>query len=159
MKQNGIFLFLALVVAGCASSGPTLTTEERLQLYRTNSTPVGTFTLDNRSGRVTRWTPLGDQALTVWGASSQPYLLELRNRCSGLSFATSISITNSHATVIPGFDSVVPQNAGGSASGLSCRIATARRINTNAVNDAKQEIREATLVERDPNAKPDDNAN
>ncbi|MEY2854870.1 MAG: hypothetical protein RL030_2002, partial [Pseudomonadota bacterium] len=114
---------------------------------------------DNRNGRVTRWTPLGDQALTVWGTSSQPYLLELRNRCSGLNFATRISITNSFGTVNPGFDSVVPQNAGGSASGLSCRIATARRINTRAVNDAKQEIREATLIDRDPNARPDDNAN
>jgi hypothetical protein len=159
MNKNGLFLSLALILAGCASSGPSLTTEERLQLYRANSTPVGSFRIDDRGGRVTQWTALGDQALTVWGISSQVYLLELRNRCSGLSFATSISISNSFGTVTPGFDTVQPLSAGRVATSPTCRIATARRINNRSLQEAKQDMREATLVERDPNAKPDDNAN
>lgn len=159
MNKNGIYVSLALILAGCASSGPTLTTDERLQLYRANSTPVGSFRIDNRNGRVTQWTALGDQALTVWAASSQTYLLELRNRCSGLSFATAISISNSFGTVSPGFDSVQPLSAGRAATSPSCRIASARRINNRSLQEAKQDMRDATLVERDPNAKPDDNAN
>ena len=138
---------------------PTLTTDERLQLYRANSTPVGNFRIDNRNGRVTQWTALGDQALTVFAATSQTYLLELRNRCSGLSFATSITISNSFGTVTPGFDSVQPLSAGRTATSPSCRIASARRINNRSLQEAKQDMREASLVERDPNAKPDDSAN
>lgn len=163
MKQYGLLLPFALVLAGCAtSSAPPLTTDERLALYRANSTPVGSFRVDNRTGRVNKWSALGDQALTVWAWGNQPYLLELRNRCSGLSFATSIAISNSFGTVTPGFDSVQPLSAGRQATSPSCRIATARRINQGGVNQAKRDLREAhdaSLVERDPNARPDDNAN
>jgi Family of unknown function (DUF6491) len=159
MNKNGLYLSLALVLAGCASTGPSLTTDQRLQLYRENSTPVGSFRVDSRNGRVTHWTALGDQALTVWGTTSQVYLLELRSRCSGLSFATHITISNSFGTVTPGFDSVQPLSAGRAATSSSCRIASARRINNRSLQEAKQDMREASLVERDPNAKPDDNAN
>lgn len=167
MKHSACLLSLpvVLMLASCAtSSGPALTTQQRLDIYRANSTPVGSFRIDNRTGRPSRWTPLGDQALTIWAWSNQPYLLELRHRCSGLNTASSISISNSMGTVMPGMDSVQPLSAGGrQATTPSCRIATARRINQGAANQAQRDLREAsrdaTVVERDPNAKLDDDAN
>ena len=50
-------------------------------------------------------------------------------------------------------------SAGRQATSPSCRIATARRINQGGVKQAKRDLkeaREASLVERDPQAKPDD---
>jgi hypothetical protein len=163
MVKTGAVISAALMLAACAStsSGPNLNTEERLALYRANSTPVGSFRVDNRAGRVHKWNALGDQALTVWAWGNQPYLLELRNRCSGLGFATHINISNSFGSVSPGFDSVQPLSAGRQATSPSCRISTARRIDQGGVNQAKRDLREAqdaSLVERDPNARPEDNA-
>ncbi|HRF83391.1 MAG TPA: DUF6491 family protein, partial [Pseudoxanthomonas sp.] len=165
MKNAGFLLPLALVMAGCATnSGPNLTTEERLALYRANSTPVGSFRIDSRTGRPMQWNSLGDQALTLRGQSNQPYLLELHTRCSGLTTASSIAVSHSFGTVMPRMDSVQPLAAGGRPSTFSsCNIATARRINQGAVNEARRDLkeaqREATPVERDPNAKADDAPN
>lgn len=159
MKKQAALALGAIVLAACASTGPTLSPEDRLQLYRGNSDPVGTFRIDNRAGRVIHWSAINDQALTVMGFSAQPYLLELRNRCSGLTFATSVALSNSFGTVAPGFDSVQPLSAGRQVSSPSCRIATARRINQGGLKQAKRDLkdsREASLVERDPEAKPDD---
>lgn len=151
MKQEAILMSTVLVLASCASSGPNLSREERLQLYGHNSTPVASFRVDTRSGRVTRWSSLGDQALTVFGASNNTYLLELRARCAGLGSAHSIAISNTFGTVTPGFDSVQLLGPGLTATTPSCRIGTARRIDRRSLNEAKEEIREARLVERDPN--------
>lgn len=163
MKNSGLLLCFTLALASCASNrGPALTTDERLALYQVHSTPVGSFRIDNRSGRVNHWSPLGDQALTVWAWSNQPYLLELRSRCSGLATATAITISNSAGTVLPGFDSVQPLSAGRQAISQSCRVTAARRIDQGGVKQAKRDLaeaREASTVERDPDARPDDNAN
>ena len=157
MRRTGALLLMpALILAACASTGPNLSSEDRLQLYGANSTPVGHFRVDTRSGTVTRWTSLGDQALTVAGVSNQTYLLELRQRCSGLAFANSIAISNSAGTVSPGFDSIQLLGANRQPTMTpSCRIATARLINRQTLNEAKQDLREASLVERDPNVTAD----
>lgn len=165
MKHAEAPLLLALLLVGCASNSTApLTVEQRLDLYRANSTAVGSFRVDNRRGRVSHWSPLGDQAFTLQGFAGQPYLVELRNRCSGLNFATFLQISNSVGTVTPGLDTVMPLQAGGRPAGVAspCRIQSARRINQGAVNQAKRDLREAdreaSLVERDPNARPDDGA-
>ena len=106
----------------------------------------------------------GQAALTLRGQSNQPYLLELHTRCSGLTTASSIAVSHSFGTVMPRMDSVQPLAAGGRPSTFSsCNIATARRINQGAVNEARRDLkeaqREATPVERDPNAKADDAPN
>ena len=145
-----------LVLAGCASSGPTLSTAERLQLYQQKSSPAGPIRVDTRGGRVTSWTSLGDQALTVFGESGRTYLIQLRSRCSGLEVARTIRISNSAGMVAAGFDSVRPLGAGGQPTSTPpCRIASTRVIDRRAVQEAKAEMREASLVERDPNYTPD----
>ncbi|UWX03413.1 hypothetical protein H1235_09100 [Pseudoxanthomonas sp. NC8] len=90
-----ILIVLALVLAGCAHSGPALTTSERIALYEEHAgAPVASFNIDRVAG-VTRWTPLGDQALAIWNTPNSGYLLGFRSRCTGLSFGSSITISNS----------------------------------------------------------------
>ena len=152
MKAHALVLpMLALALAACAT-GPTLTTQERLDLYRAHSgAPVMSFRLERMTG-TQQWTPLGDQALAVWSSANRGHLLELRNRCPGMLSAGGISITNSLGNVTR-MDSVVPRMVG--ASNRGCRIDTIRPIDGRSLRDAKREIREAQIVDRST-APPDD---
>jgi hypothetical protein len=143
-------LFIFTLAGGlCACShGPTLSTEDRLALYREHAgAPVNSFRLDRTPG-IQNWTPLGDQAVAVWQSSNRGFLLELRNRCSGLGPASRISITNSLSQVATRLDSVVPRSATGSAVGMACRIETIRPIDGSALREAKRELREAEYIYR-----------
>jgi hypothetical protein len=148
MKRISIVLAPVLVLAGCAHSGPTLTTAERLELYSAHAgPPVASFNIDRIAG-VTRWTPLGDQALAIWNSPNSGYLLEFRTRCSGLSFGSSITVSNSLGLVNARLDSVQPRAANGSAISQPCRISSARPLDGRALGDAKRELREASVVDR-----------
>lgn len=139
-------LVLVATLAACAT-GPTLTTEERLALYREHAgAPTGSFRLERMPG-MQNWTPLGDQALAVWSSANRGHLLELRSRCSGLSPAARISITNSMGVVGARLDSVVVSPAAG-AMARSCRIETIRPIDGTALREAKRELREAQYIDR-----------
>jgi len=155
MKRHALlFSILALALAACAT-GPTLTPQERLDLYRAHSgAPVMSFRLERMTG-TQQWTPLGDQALAVWSSASRGHLLELRNRCPGMLSAGGISITNSMGNVTARMDSVVPRMVG--ASNRGCRIDTIRPIDARALRDAKREMRDAQIVDRST-APPDDAA-
>ena len=144
MKHEAMFLSAVLSLVGCAASGPTTSTEERLKLYETHSTPVESFRITKLQGRQTRWTPLGDQALMVFDESDQPHLLELPQKCSGLATTRSISITNVSGTVTPGSDSVRVLGASRAGADLSCRIGAARRIDMAAVDKAREEMQKAS---------------
>ncbi|AKC88041.1 hypothetical protein WQ53_15965 [Pseudoxanthomonas suwonensis] len=155
MKGKLIALSMVAVVAACAHSGPSLTSAERLELYQAHAgPPVASFRIDRIAG-VTRWTPLGDQALAFWNTPNQGYLLEFHARCSGLSIASSITISNSMGLVNARLDSVQPRAANGSAISQPCRISSARPIDGRALNDAKRELREASVVERPADVEPD----
>ena len=135
---------LALALAACAT-GPALTTQERLDLYRAHAgAPVMSSRLERATG-MQQWTPLGDQALAVWSSANRGHLIELRSRCPGMLSAGGVSITNSLGNVTR-LDSVVPRMAG--ASNRGCRIDTIRPIDGASLRDAKREIREAQLVDR-----------
>lgn len=153
MKPHALVLpMLAVALAAC-STAPTLTTQERLDLYRAHSgAPVMSFRLDRMTG-MQQWTPLGDQALAVWSSGNRGHLLELRNRCPGMLSAGGISITNSLGNVTARMDSVVPRMVG--ASNRGCRIDSIRPIDGRALRDAKREIRDAQIVDRST-APPDD---
>ena len=138
MKHEAMFLSAVLSLIGCAASGPTSSTEQRLKLYETHSTPVEYFRITKLQGRQTRWTPLGDQALMVWDESNQPHLLQLPQKCSGLATTRSISITNVSGTVTPGSDSVQLLGPSKAGSAYFCRIASARRIDMDAVKKARE---------------------
>jgi hypothetical protein len=156
MKRLLIVLALILTSSGCAHSGPTLSSADRLALYRTHAAPqVASFSIDRING-VNRWTPLGDQALAIWNTPNRGYLLEFRTRCSGLSFANSITISNSLGLVNARMDSVQPRAANGSAISQPCRISSSRPLDGRAINDAKRELREASVVERAEGVVPEE---
>jgi hypothetical protein len=107
MRSLLMTLLAVATLAGCATT-PSMTTQERFNLYVQHAgLPVQSFQLA-RFVRHTQWTPLGDRALAVWTTQSRGHLLELRGRCSGLAIAHTVEITNSFGTVNARWDSVVP---------------------------------------------------
>jgi len=135
--KHEMLLLSVLVLAGCASSGLASSNQERLELYKAHSTPVESFRVTRLQGRQVRWSPIGDQALMVYDESDQPYLLELPEKCSGLATARSVSITNATGTVTPGSDSVQLLGPSKAGSAYYCRIGSARRIDMDAVKEAR----------------------
>ena len=96
----------ALALAGCAT-GPKLSGEQRLALYREHAgAPVDSF---QYFGSINGWTPLGDSALALWTKPSQAYLLELNGRCPDLDFAQAITVSNQMGRVHQRFDTELAQ--------------------------------------------------
>lgn len=156
MRWMPLAVLTTLLAGACAHPGPTLTSAEQLELYRAHAgAPVASFSI-NRVAGVNRWTPLGDQALAIWNTPSRGYLLEFRSRCSGLAIASSITISNSLGMVNPRLDSVQPRAANGSAISQPCRISSARPLDGRALSEAKRELREASVIERDPDVVPEE---
>lgn len=141
MKNETLWISTILILAGCASSGIASSNEERLKLYQDHSTPVESFRITRLQGRQARWSPIGDQAVMVYDESDQPHLLELREKCSGLATARSISLTNTSGTVTPGSDSVQLIGPSKAGSAYFCRIGSARRIDMAAVEDARRQMK------------------
>jgi hypothetical protein len=141
-------LMSLLLVAACAGQ-PSMTSSERLELYRAHAgEPVSSFLF---TGRLWGWRSLGDGALAVWPRSNQAYLIELTGRCQDLPFALSIGLTSSTGRVSAGFDRVIvrlPSNR--SPNRLGCTIRTIRPINTQTVKESKSDLGEAEITERDP---------
>ncbi len=137
MKHKTILLLTVLVLAGCASSGTTSSTQERLKLYRDHSTPVDSFRIVKLQGPQPGWSAVGDQALTVLDESDQRYLLELPQKCSGLATTRGVGLTNATGLVTAGTDSV--QLIGPSKAGAAyyCKIGTIRRIDMDMVRQAR----------------------
>jgi len=143
MKHEAMLLLAVLALMGCASSGLTESTDERLTLYRANSTPVESFRITKLQGGLSRWSVVGEQALVVWDESDQPHLLELPQECSGLFRAKSIGLTNTSGTVTPGSDSVRLLSSSRAGGDYSCKIGTARRIDMAAVDKAREQMGKA----------------
>lgn len=149
MKITILAVAAALLLSACAGTGTStgMAASARLELYRANAgEPVSNF----RLVRNFRWTPLDEQAVAVWTGANSGYLLELRARCTGLTFASDITISNSGDRVVARFDSV--QLRGGFSTGQQapCRIWTIRPLDLRQINDAKREMRDAQTVERAP---------
>jgi Family of unknown function (DUF6491) len=145
VKALILALAAALLLSACASEG--ITASERLELYRANAgEPVPSF----RLVRNFRWTPLDEQAVAVWTGANSGYLLELRNRCTGLTFASDITISNSGDRVVARFDSVQQRGNFSTGQTAPCRIWTIHPLDARRLSDAKREMREAQTVEREP---------
>jgi hypothetical protein len=146
MRRALLATLMVGMLFGCAQS-PTLSTQDRLDLYRQHAGPqLMSFRLDNFMGTHS-WTALGSSAL-VLRASGSTYLIELRGSCTGLSTAPRIQISNSQSQIVTRFDSVIPQTAPQAINRSACRINSIRQVDMSAVRDTKAEMRDAELIDR-----------
>ncbi|WP_428995293.1 DUF6491 family protein [Lysobacter enzymogenes] len=136
----------AVVLAGCASTGPKLDDAQRLALYREHAgAPVDRF---QYFGRLDGWTPLGDSALAVWTRPNQAYLLELQGRCQDLDFAQAISVSNQMGSVHRRFDKVIV--LGQQSIKIPCFIDRILPLDVKALKQAQKEMRSAGTMPEDP---------
>lgn len=148
MKRLTILALLAAATSlGACATGPRQTDAERLEMYRSYAgEPVRDF---HYFGTINGWTPLGDNALTVWTKPSEAYLLELSGPCTDLAYAPAISITHHMNRVSARFDDVIPRGGGTGSIRIPCRIQTIRPLDVKALRASQKEMREAAAVERD----------
>ena len=134
----------ALALAGCAT-GPKLSGEQRLALYREHAgAPVDSF---QYFGSINGWTPLGDSALALWTKPSQAYLLELNGRCPDLDFAQAITVSNQMGRVHQRFDKVIV--LGRQSIKMPCFISRILPLDVKAIRQAQQDMRAAGTVPED----------
>ncbi|WP_407352021.1 DUF6491 family protein [Luteimonas sp. R10] len=143
MKRMSLLLGSILVLSACAS---TPTDAQRLEVYRSNAgEPVRDFRF---FGRLSGWTPLGDDALVVWTRPNEAYLLELMGPCQDLDFASAIGLTSFSGQVSARFDEVIVYGGGPGVGRIPCRIQEIRPVDVKAAKVAQQELREAKIEER-----------
>jgi hypothetical protein len=147
VRKTTTLLGVLLLVAACSMSS-RMTPAERLDWYRAHAgEPVRSIAV---TGRLWGWRSLGDRALTIWTRSDQGFLVDLTGACPEMAFAKSIGVTTRNNRVQAGFDSVVVQRGGIPGGRTLCRIDTIRPLNTSVVKEAKSDLNDADLVERDP---------
>ncbi|WP_372012305.1 DUF6491 family protein [Pseudoxanthomonas sp. 10H] len=149
-------MVLTAGVAACGSSGaPRATDAERLAFYHAHAgDPVRSFRM---FGRLNGWTPLGNSALVVWTRPNEAFLLNFTGPCQDLQFASSITFSHFSNQVTARFDTVRPVGPGISQVGrIPCRIDTIRPIDVQALNQSREEIRQANAEARQdaPPAEP-----
>jgi len=146
---NKTLLLMSLLLVTACAGQPSMTSAERLELYRAHAgEPVSNFVF---TGRLWGWRSLGDSALAVWPRSNQGYLIELTGRCPDMAFAHSIGLTSSVGRVSAGFDRVIvrlPSNR--NPSRVGCTIRTIRPINAQVVKESQGDLGEGEVTERDP---------
>ena len=139
---------LVIGAAACSSSGtPRATDAERLAFYEAHAgDPVRSFRM---FGRLNGWTPLGNSAMVAWTRPNEAFLLNFAGPCQDLQFATSIMISHFSNTVSARFDTVTPRGPGVSqVARIPCRIDTIRPIDVPALNQSREEIRQANAEAR-----------
>lgn len=142
-------LLLLLGLAAC-SSAPRASDADRLAFYQAHAgEPVNSFRM---FGRLSGWTPLGTGALTVWTRPNEAFLLDV-SPCHDLPFAQAITISNFANTVSARFDTVTPVGPGLSPNArFPCRITQIRPIDVAALNQSREEIRQANTEARQEEA-------
>ena len=138
-------LLLLLGLAACSST-PRASDADRLAFYQAHAgEPVNSFRM---FGRLSGWTPLGTGALTVWTRPNEGFLLDV-SPCHDLPFAQAITISNFANTVSARFDTVTPVGPGLSPNArFPCRITQIRPIDVAALNQSREEIRQANTEAR-----------
>ena len=146
MKSTMVAALAAvLALAGCAT-GAKLSDQEKLSLYDSHAgEPVNSFRM---VGRLNGWTSLGTTALTVWTRPNEAFLLDV-TPCQDLPFAQAITISNFANTVTARFDTVTPIGPGTTQNArFPCRITQIRPIDVKALNQNREEMRQAHTEER-----------
>ena len=148
--MNKTLLLTSLLLVTACAGQPSMTSAERLELYRAHAgEPVSSFQV---TGRLWGWRSLGNGALAVWPRSNQGFLLELSGPCPDLAFAHSIGLTSSGGgRVSAGFDRVIVRlPTSRTPNRVGCHIRTIRPFNTEVVKESQSDLGEGEVTDRDP---------
>ena len=130
-------LVFGACLAGCASTG-SIDDTRKLAIYEAAAgEPVGSFTY---LGRISGWTPLGDEHIAVWTRPSEAWLLGFHGTCQDIGFTPVIGLTSQNSRVYAGFDKVLVD--GRNPMQLPCRIREIRPLDTSRVRAAEKAARE-----------------
>lgn len=124
-----IVLIALVVLAGCAGSGVRERSLARLaEVQSVAGEPVESF----HFWRLDRWEGLGPAHVAVWTQVNEAWLIEVKEPCQGLEFATVIGLSSSVQRVYSRFDDVRFENQ-------RCRIAEIRPIDVKALRALRRD--------------------
>ncbi len=108
-----IILFSIVLMSACSSIEKSEETRHRLQTEPLQQavTELG-YIAQEPVERVVdwdlyNWQAIDDHAVIIWVNAFDPYLFTLRERCSQLNFADTISVTHVGNTINANFDAVI----------------------------------------------------
>ncbi|MCK7594070.1 DUF6491 family protein [Pseudomarimonas salicorniae] len=113
----------------CSSTPPLQRMEARLaEIESVAGEPVESF----HFWRLDRWEPLGRKHVAVWTQIDKAWLIEVREPCFGLDYATSIGLSSTGQRVFQNFDVVHVDTQ-------RCRIAEIRPVDVRALRALRKE--------------------
>ncbi len=134
-------------LAACSGDTPRATPAERLAFYEAHAgEPVRNMRL---FGRLNGWTPLGNSAMVVWTRPNEAWLLNFTGPCQGPAVRQL-----DHALAFLQYGDFAVRHGEARGGGVSqvaripCRIDTIRPIDTQALRQSRDEIREASSEAR-----------
>jgi hypothetical protein len=144
-------ILLVLSLLGACASTPKLGDAERLALHQAHAgAPVSSFRM---FGQLDGWSPLGDDAMVVWTRPREAWLLDLVAPCPDLRYATALALTSFGNVVHARSDSVTPLGPMvGQVGRVPCRIAQIRPLDTAALKQAQEQLRQIQAAEREAQA-------
>jgi hypothetical protein len=87
-------------------------------------------------GQLSRWEPLGNEALVAWTRPNEAWLLELYGPCDGLDFSSAIGLTDHAGRVEAGLDYVLVSRP--APIHLPCQIRAIRPVNVATLREAEK---------------------
>ncbi len=130
-------LVLGACLAGCASTA-SIDGARKLSIYEAAAgEPVGSFSY---LGRISGWTPLGDEHIAVWTRPKEAWLLSFSGICQDIEFTPMIGLTSQGSRVHAGFDKVLVDSP--NSMRLPCRIREIRPLDVTRIREAEKAARE-----------------
>lgn len=125
-----------ITFAGASTAG-RLSDSQLLSIYGDHAgAPVPKFRL---FGHITRWQPLGDEAIAVWTKPGEAWLLDFTGPCQDVDYAVSIGLTSTTGMVYAKLDKVLVRSR--SVVNLPCFIARIRPLDLKALKQAESDAR------------------
>jgi hypothetical protein len=120
-KKTALMVSIALIFAGCSSSGIVRRTGEEEGLDRLMAAAGPPVDSVPYLIRYQGWRPLATDKVAIWATVNEGYLLTVTQPCAGLQSTDQIQLTSMNALVRRGVDTV-------KFAGRQCRIAEIRNL-------------------------------
>ena len=105
IKRLASLLLLGVITAGCATS--TMTKQQRTEAYVEYIASENLESIKKITAfRFDSWSSLGEEHVIISTRINKAYLISLRSRCNGLSYANVIQVHNTGPTLHRNMDSI-----------------------------------------------------